>query len=101
MHRPILPVAGGNCQNLDEIRINYTTITRMGRNKFLITFKNHNDANALAKDTRLAGHQYVAAVPWYKVFRKAILRGVPADISADEVIETINAENRELTAVEA
>lgn len=86
---------------LCKFEINFSNVTKNGRNKFAVTFKNYKDANAIITDPRIRSEKLKASIPRYKLIRKALVREVPTEVGIEEIIDTINKENRELHVVDA
>lgn len=63
------------------------SVKRIGRNRVSIAFSNHIDANAFIKHDSLNSNNLKAFIPTYNVSRMGVIRGVPTDLSPEEMME--------------
>lgn len=66
------------------------SLKRLGRNRVAISFTNHKEANDFIESDLLKSANYKAFIPSFSVTRIGIVRGVPSDLSEDEVRENIS-----------
>lgn len=92
---------GSMARLLCKYTINFANIEKNRGNSFSVTFKNYKDANSLIGDSRLKNEKIEAFIPRFKLVRKATVRGIPCEVPIEEIIETINCENRDLNAFDA
>lgn len=64
-------------------------IKKIGRNKISITFSSASDANNFVNNQLLTKHNYKAFIPNYNITRMGVVRGVPAEWSMDEFVESL------------
>lgn len=63
------------------------SVKRIGRNRVSIAFNNHIDANTFINHDSLNSNNLKAFIPTYNVSRMGVIRGVPADLSPEEMME--------------
>lgn len=87
---PIDPLAVG--------RLLYTTnkndileIKKVGFSKINIRLKSREAANGLISNRILKEKKYLVYVPLYRTTRKGIIRGVPLDITDDEILRGLDS----------
>lgn len=70
-------------------------IERAGRYKWILSFPSRDAANDACRNKYLESSKYNMEIPWYFVFRRIVLLGIPLDISAEEInSEFIRCNNR-------
>lgn len=69
------------------------SVKRIGRNRVSIGFNNHIDANAFINHNSLNSNNLKAFIPTYNVSRMGVIRGVPADLSPEEMMECTTVPN--------
>lgn len=63
------------------------SVKRIGRNRISLSFNNHTDANAFINHDSLNSNNFKAFIPTYNVSRMGVVRGVPTDLSPEEMME--------------
>lgn len=69
------------------------SVKRIGRNRISMSFNNHNDANTFINHDSLNKNNFKAFIPTYNISRMGVVRGVPTDISPEEMIECTTVPN--------
>lgn len=69
------------------------SVKRIGRNRVSLAFNNHTDANAFISHESLNKNNLKAFIPTYNVSRMGVIRGVPTDISPEEIMECTTLPN--------
>lgn len=66
------------------------SLKKIGRNKLSLSFSNYVDANIFITHDSLTNNCYKAFIPSFHLTRMGVVRGVPVDLSPDEVMSNIS-----------
>jgi hypothetical protein len=94
--KPILfqvsPFKVGNliCKNYKSIDY----ICSKSKARVEISFKNVNEANQVLDDPVLDHHDLKAFIPSFRLMRRGIIKGIDEDISEEEILKELEAENQ-------
>lgn len=69
------------------------SVKRIGRNRCSISFSKHDDANALIGHKSLSDYKFKAFIPSYNISRMGVVRGIPIDLSPEEIIDSTSVPN--------
>ena len=81
------------CRMLEKSIVKYDLVTPLTRNTWEITFNTRDTANYALTSPYPKQHGLMIWLPWMKVFRKGIIRGIPLDCSVAEIKEELNKSN--------
>lgn len=85
------PVSFGRFLKNNEFKnILNGSLKRIGRNRLSLTFTNFSDANNFTNDTKLSSNRFKAFIPSFNISRMGIVRGIPKEWSAEEVIQNVS-----------
>lgn len=73
--------------------VRFSLVENISRYKWIASFNNKNDANNTLDNKFIAESKYSVTIPWYMLFRKVIIRGVPTDVSEEELWTELRASN--------
>lgn len=65
------------------------SIKSIGRNRIALTFHSVNSANSFMESSSLTNNGYRAFVPSYNVTRLGLVRGIPTDMSPEDIIKEV------------
>lgn len=65
------------------------SIKNIGRNKISLAFHSANSANSFIESSSLTNNGYRAFVPTYNVTRLGLVRGIPIDMSPEDIIKEV------------
>lgn len=80
-------------RTLIKMGIKFSVIDRTGRYRWAITFPDKSAANNALNNPYIRKSRFTISVPWYLVFRKIVVKGIPTDISDDELWEELKESN--------
>lgn len=66
------------------------SVKRLGRNRVSIAFSRYLDANAFLSHSSLADNNLKAFIPSFSITRMGLVRGVPTDLSIEDILENIS-----------
>lgn len=78
---------------LTKCNIKFTTLERTGRNKWVITFDNRSAANEAIDNHLIKESKFSINIPWYLLYRKVIIKGIPEDYDIEEVTNELKTGN--------
>jgi len=81
-------------RNLINMGVRFELLERMSRFKWVIICNKANDANNACSNDYVLKSNYSITIPWYFVSRKVIIKGVPADVSEEEIWQEISSSNK-------
>lgn len=64
-------------------------IKKIGRNRISVEFKTGKDANEFIKNSVLSLYKYEAVIPNYNVTRLGLVRGIPTELTMEELVEAM------------
>jgi hypothetical protein len=80
------PITFGRFMQRNNIQgIEDGSIKRVGRNRISLAFKTHSDANKFLSNQNLEKERYKVFIPTFNITRMGVIKGVPTDLSDDEV----------------
>ncbi|XP_067215378.1 uncharacterized protein [Linepithema humile] len=82
---------------LFKMGLNFSTILKQSRYKWIISFSSYSLANDAVKNTYLIKSKYTASIPWYFTNRKVVIKGIPTDIPNDEIWTELKTSNPQLS----
>lgn len=65
------------------------SIKRLGRNRIAVNFHAAKDANAFIDSPTLLNNSLKAFVPTFNITKMGIVRGVPVELSPEEIVENV------------
>lgn len=80
-------------RKLIKMGIKFTVIDRTGRYRWVITFADKSAANNALNNPYIRKAGFTISIPWYLVFRKIVIKGIPTDISDAELWEELKESN--------
>lgn len=66
------------------------SLKRLGRNRLSISFSSFSDANTFVEHDSITANSYKAFIPSFTVTRIGIVRGIPAEWTAEEILANIS-----------
>lgn len=66
------------------------SLKRLGRNRIGLSFANFEQANSFLSHEKFVNDNFKAFIPTFNVTRMGVIRGVPSDMSDEEVIANIS-----------
>lgn len=78
---------------LINMGVNFSLLERISRFKWMLTFNNKDAANNAVQNRYVLESKYNIQVPWYLVFRKIIIKGIPVDVSSEEIWKELTDSN--------
>lgn len=78
---------------LIKMGINFTVIDRTGKYRWMATFPDRTAANNALKNPIIKKSKFSISIPWFLVYRKVVIKGVPKDISEEELYEEMKESN--------
>lgn len=66
------------------------SLKKIGRNRLSLAFNNHSDANNFIQNSILPANKYKALIPTFNITRMGIVRGIPIDLSPEQIIENVS-----------
>lgn len=73
--------------------VRFSLLKNISRYKWVATFDNKSDANNSLDNKYLLESRYTASIPWYFLYRRMIIRGVPVDVSEEELWSELKISN--------
>ncbi|CAL1672797.1 unnamed protein product [Lasius platythorax] len=90
---PILEVS----RRLVKAKIAFKSIDSHARNTWKVTFDNVYQANDSIRNREVKNNGFVAFIPRFRILRKGVIRGVPEDVSDEEILSTLKEDNPDIT----
>lgn len=84
-------------RSLIKCGVRFSLIERISRNKWYITFVNKMDANDAISNKFIPKSRFIINIPWFLVFRKVVIKGVPLDVTNEELWNELKESNANLT----
>lgn len=78
---------------LTKMGINFTVINKISRSRLEITFSDWYTANETLNNQFIKQFQYKIELPWYWIFRKVVIKGIPLDLTPEEIWNELRASN--------
>lgn len=97
--KPLLPLEVSRL--VAKAGIKFANIEPLTRKTWNIAFDSRDEANKALSNQYLKSLKMKIFLPSYHVLRKGVIRGIPQDMSIEEVIEGIKQENPRLKTVHA
>lgn len=80
-------------RDLVKMGISFESITTLGRFKWIVTFNNKSNANNAVENPYLSKSKYEMYIPQRMFSRVVIIKGIPKDISSDELKDELHCSN--------
>ena len=77
-------------------KVNFKSIESHSKNTWKITFETMAQANAVIRNKAVKDSGFIAIIPRFKLQRKGVIKGIPVDITNEELLESLRAENPEV-----
>lgn len=89
---PMLTVA----KKLTSANVKFLSVTKYSRNTWIVTFPSKAAANASLSNKYITEAGFSAYIPGYKLSRKIVIRGIPNDMSMEEIKLAVEDENQSI-----
>lgn len=76
-----------------KYNIRFDNMEKRGKNKWMLFFRSRDQANNTLSNPLLDDSPYQVEVPWYIVFRRFVISGIPTDISDEELLLELKEQN--------
>lgn len=76
-----------------KMGIKFMVIDRTGRYRWEITFADKSAANNALNNPYIRKAGFTISIPWYLVYRKIVIKGIPTDITEGEIWEELKESN--------
>lgn len=80
--------------------VHFNSLERKGKNKWMLTFQSRDHANKALSNTLIANSPFLVEVPWYAVFRRFVVSGIPTNIEDDELLAELKEQNPDIQVIE-
>lgn len=87
----IRPIIFGQLLSKNKVKnIVNDGVKKIGRNRISVEFKSFKDANDFIINPLLDLYKYTSSIPNYNITRMGLIRGIPIELSMDELVESLS-----------